>query len=72
METSRFCKRPLAMLAAASLLPFALLSTHALAECERGDLDSLYCDENGDMVADRPSDESGWANPTPLFLLIPW
>ncbi len=67
METSRFCKRPLAMLAAASLLPFALLSTHALAECERGDLDPMYCDENGDMVADRPSDESEWANPDTLI-----
>ena len=51
MATSLFRKRPLAMLTAASLLPLALLTTPAFAECERGDLDTIYCDENGDMVA---------------------
>lgn len=67
MATSLFRKRPLAMLTAVSLLPFALLSTHAYAECERGDLDAIYCDEDGDMVADRPADESEWNNPDTLI-----
>jgi phosphonate transport system substrate-binding protein len=67
MATSLFRKRPLAMLTAASLLPFALLTTPAFAECERGDLDAIYCDEDGNMVADRPSDESEWVNPDTLI-----
>ncbi|MBE0464305.1 MAG: phosphate/phosphite/phosphonate ABC transporter substrate-binding protein [Halomonadaceae bacterium] len=67
MATSLFCKRPLALLTASALLPLALLSSHAYAECERGDLDALYCDENGDMVADRPADESEWVNPDTLI-----
>ena len=67
MATSLFRKRPLAMLTAASLLPLALLTTPAFAECERGDLAAIYCDEDGDMVADRPSDESEWVNPDTLI-----
>ena len=69
MATSLFRKRPLAMLTAASLLPLALLTTPAFAECERGDLAAIYCDEDGDMVADRPSDESEWVNPDTGHLL---
>lgn len=35
--------------------------------CEnRGRLDTRYCDENGDLVADRPADESEWRNPDTL------
>lgn len=39
----------------------------AQSDCERGDLDSLYCDENGDLVADRPEDESELVNPDTLI-----
>ncbi|WP_299236219.1 phosphate/phosphite/phosphonate ABC transporter substrate-binding protein [uncultured Halomonas sp.] len=63
-------KLPLATLALSSLLPLSLLvATQAQAqeECERGALDAIYCDENGDMVADRPTDESEWADPDTLI-----
>ncbi len=32
----------------------------------RGDLDQLYCDANGDLVADRPSDPDALVNPDTL------
>jgi phosphonate transport system substrate-binding protein len=36
-------------------------------ECKnRGSLDTLYCDEDGDLVADRPADKSKWKNPSTL------
>lgn len=51
---------------AASVLMLGL-SGQALADCERGQLDALYCDENGDMVADLPKDKSKWADPDTLI-----
>ncbi|WP_404364263.1 phosphate/phosphite/phosphonate ABC transporter substrate-binding protein [Marinobacter sp.] len=60
---------PARLWAAASLLPvltFGMAST-ALADCERGALDPMYCDENGDLVADRPDDKSEWLNPDTLI-----
>lgn len=63
-------KTPLAMLAIATLLPLSMLiaaQAHAQADCERGALADLYCDENGDMVADRPADESQWLDPDTLI-----
>lgn len=53
-----------------ALLPLALLTggaVQAQEECERGALDAIYCDQNGDMVADLPEDESQWANPDTLI-----
>ncbi|HJS30746.1 MAG TPA: phosphate/phosphite/phosphonate ABC transporter substrate-binding protein [Alphaproteobacteria bacterium] len=36
-------------------------------ECKnRGQLDDLYCDENGDLVADAPKDKTKWRNPSTL------
>ncbi len=32
----------------------------------RGDLDSRYCDENRDLIADTPEDSSQWLNPSTL------
>lgn len=43
------------------------LSGQALADCERGALDAMYCDVNGDMVADLPTNESQWADPDTLI-----
>lgn len=45
-----------------------LLSSVALAEeCSyRGVLDERYCDENRDLVADSPKDESQWRDPSTL------
>ncbi|MDT8895165.1 phosphate/phosphite/phosphonate ABC transporter substrate-binding protein [Halomonas sp. I1] len=39
----------------------------AQEDCPRGDLDTIYCDRDGDLVADRPQDESEWANPDTLI-----
>ena len=50
----------------------ALLLATALApalgqECKnRGDLDPMYCDDNGDMVADAPKDPKKFKNPSTL------
>jgi len=32
----------------------------------RGELDAMYCDENGDLVADAPSDPKRWKNPSTI------
>ncbi|APE32037.1 phosphonate ABC transporter substrate-binding protein [Halomonas aestuarii] len=68
--TARSSRFPLAPFALSSLLPLAMLAASpALAQedCERGALAAIYCDENGDMVADRPTDESEWLNPDTLI-----
>ena len=51
------------------MLVLGLLGSTAVAqeECSnRGQLDQMYCDENGDLVADLPADESEWLNPDTL------
>lgn len=67
MVTFPLRKRPLAWLAACSVLPFAALTAQAQDDCPHGDLDAIYCDNNGDMVADRPDDKDQWANPDTLI-----
>ncbi len=53
-----------------ALLVFACLGTSialAQAPCaKRGDLDTRYCDEDGDLVADQPKDQKSWQNPATL------
>jgi phosphonate transport system substrate-binding protein len=39
----------------------------AQEDCPRGDLDERYCDRNGDLVADAPTDESQWLDPDTLI-----
>ena len=52
-----------AALAAALTLPFAA----SAQECKnRGDLDPMYCDDNGDMVADTPKDPKKLKTPNTL------
>jgi phosphonate transport system substrate-binding protein len=34
---------------------------------QRGDLDQRYCDEDGDLVADRPKDPKALQNPSTLI-----
>jgi len=53
-----------AVMASAALLG---LAGQAFAECERGTLDAIYCDADGDLVADLPADESQWLNPDTLI-----
>ena len=47
---------------------FAMTGTTALAEecAERGALDAMFCDANGDLVADAPTDESMLKDPSTL------
>ena len=43
-------------------------SSSALAqECPRGDLDVRFCDTDGDLIADIPTDESKWLDPDTLI-----
>ncbi len=46
---------------------FAVMATSSMASaCPRGDLDKRFCDVNGDLVADTPTDKSKWLNPGTL------
>jgi phosphonate transport system substrate-binding protein len=52
---------------AAALLIALPLTSWAQDTCKnRGDLDALYCDENGDLVADPPKDPKKFKNPNTL------
>ena len=46
-----------------------LLGANAAAaqDCPRGDLDKAYCDANGDLVADAPTDSKQFVNPSTLI-----
>ena len=51
-----------AALSAASVVAFAQAD-----DCKsRGQLDTMYCDENKDLVADTPKDAKRWKNPSTL------
>ncbi len=55
------------------LILFASQSAIAQEQCKnRGELDTLYCDENGDLVADTPTDPKKLKNPgTLVFTYTP-
>ncbi|MEO3428608.1 phosphate/phosphite/phosphonate ABC transporter substrate-binding protein [Pelagibius sp. CAU 1746] len=59
-----------ALIAGLGLMCSALLfqaSTVEADECKnRGTLDEIYCDEDGDLVADAPTDPSKWRDPSTL------
>lgn len=67
----RLAGLPLALLLLLVLL--GLPAAFAQDGCSnRGDLDAMYCDEDGDLVADRPADSSEWVNPgTLVFAYTP-
>ena len=51
-----------------ALVLIASFPLNALAEdCRRGTLDKAYCDEDLDLVADLPQDESKWVNPSTII-----
>ena len=61
-------KHPTKMLLSATVLPLLLgMSGVASAACESGVLDPMYCDSNGDLVADMPTDKSKLSNPSTLI-----
>jgi len=48
---------------------FFLISSAFADTCKsRGDLDTIFCDANGDMTADLPADPKRWKNPQSLLL----
>ncbi len=57
-----------AALAIAAVLGWLVASSAFAQECSnRGDLDVMYCDADGDLVADAPTDPSQWIDPGTLF-----
>lgn len=57
-------------LAAAGLgaMALAFAGQPAFAQdCPHGDLDARYCDRDGDLIADIPTDESKWVDPDTLI-----
>ena len=55
--------------AVAFVLMLTLWAGNAAAQvacAQRGDLDQRYCDEDGDLIADRPKDPKAWQNPSTL------
>ena len=62
IETTRRAALCAALLIAASSAPHEA----AAQECPRGALDARFCDRDGDLVADTPTDPSQWVNPQTL------
>lgn len=55
------------LLALAVFAVFGASAASAADECKnRGQLDDLYCDDDGDLVADLPKDKKKWRNPSTL------
>ncbi len=58
---------PFARIALAISLAMAGMAAQAQDSCpNRGQLDTLYCDADGDLVADPPKDASKWRDPSTL------
>lgn len=54
-------------LVAAVIGTFAFSSAAPAQDCPRGELDKAYCDRNGDLVADAPTDPKKLINPSTLI-----
>ncbi len=52
---------------AAFALTLTLAGPAAAQDCPRGDLDTRYCDVDGDLVADIPTDPSDIVDPDTLI-----
>src|SRR5215475_14803035 len=57
----------LAGLFAALIVGAGLVGAPRAQDCPRGDLDKAYCDRDGDLVADTPSDPNQLVNPSTLI-----
>lgn len=60
-------RRPFLRLSIALLAAAALPAVAQDACKHRGDLDSQYCDDDGDLVANLPKDSSRWKNPDTIL-----
>jgi phosphonate transport system substrate-binding protein len=56
----------IAVLTLAAGATLALPAVAADACKNRGELDAMYCDDNGDLVADAPKDSKRWKNPSTI------
>jgi phosphonate transport system substrate-binding protein len=52
---------------AALILSVGLISGARAEDCPHGDLDAAYCDRNGNLVADAPTDPKQLVNPSTLI-----
>jgi len=60
-------KKSLILLIALAMLACCASLAFAADLCKnRGDLDQMYCDEDGDLAADLPKDPAKWKNPATL------
>ena len=59
--------RIMAGFAAAAALATALAGAALAQECPRGELDKAYCDRDGDLVADAPTDPKQLVNPSTII-----
>jgi phosphonate transport system substrate-binding protein len=57
----------LAAVSAVVALTTAWAPEASAEDCPRGDLDKRFCDRNGDLTADAPTDPSKWADPSTLI-----
>ena len=64
MSTSRWLAFAVAAIAGWNLVGSADAQTDGCKN--RGQLDTLYCDENNDLVADAPTDPKKWKDPSTL------
>jgi phosphonate transport system substrate-binding protein len=58
---------PTLLSGAALALTMTIGSQAAAQECERGDLDKRYCDVDGDLIADIPTDPAEFIDPDTLI-----
>ncbi len=54
------------MIGASVIALMSLGGTASAQDCPRGDLDERFCDVDGDLIADIPTDESQWIDPDTL------
>ncbi len=64
-ENRRFYKTAVSV--AAIVVGFAFAGAASAQDCPRGDLDERYCDTDGDLLADVPTDPSEWLDPDTLI-----
>ncbi|KIT15184.1 phosphate/phosphite/phosphonate ABC transporter substrate-binding protein [Jannaschia aquimarina] len=60
-------KTELSGVIAAALTAMALAGPASAQDCPRGDLDDRFCDADGDLIADIPTDESELVDPDTLI-----
>ena len=51
----------------AAMLGIAIAGAARAEDCPRGDLDKAYCDRDGDLVADAPTDPKQLVDPPTLI-----